>query len=140
MIPHRSPFGLIQEDLWPSEWLVLVSCIMLNMTNRKQVEQVLPEFMERWPGPEEFLDADFMDVERLLHPLGLAERRTTILKRMTERYLEGDWDDARDLPGIGIYGGAAWDIFCRGIIPDECPKDGALTLYWEWAKERSHGR
>jgi adenine-specific DNA glycosylase len=91
---------------------------MLNMTNRKQVEQVLPEFMERWPTPEQFMKAEFMDVGELCVSLGFARRRTVALKKMTERYLTVDWDDARELHGIGAYGGAAWDIFCQGKHDD----------------------
>lgn len=138
-VPPRSPFGLIQEDLWPNEWMILVSCILLNLTNRKQVEQVLPEFMERWSTPEQFMEADYTDVAELIAPLGFLRRRTVCLKKMTERYLEGEWEDSRDLPGIGAYGGASHDIFCRGIIPSKCPKDGALTLYWNWWRNR-YGR
>jgi len=45
-IPPRSGYGLIQEDLWPDEWKILVSCMMLNYTSRKQVEKILPSFFK----------------------------------------------------------------------------------------------
>lgn len=136
MAPLRSPFGLIQEDLWPHEWLILVSCIMLNMTNRRQVEKIFPEFVARWPSAHDFLPAGCDEVCELIGPLGLAQRRTTTIKKMTAHYLTKSWSDAQELPGIGEYGGTAWKIFCMGDVPEECPKDGALALYWRWWHER----
>lgn len=46
MFMPRSPeHPLIQEDLLHNEWMILVVCMMLNQTQRKQVEKVLPKFM-----------------------------------------------------------------------------------------------
>lgn len=134
MIPPRSPFGLIQEDLWPNAWLILVAGMMLNCTSRKQVERVLPEFRRRWPTPQAFMKADVIDVADLCRPLGFANRRTVNLKKMTERYLAGPWQHARELPGVGEYGARAWEIFCLGSLGDEAPKDHALVRYFEWRK------
>ena len=133
MIPPRSPYGLIQEDLWPNEWLVLVSCIMLNCTTRKQVESVLPTFMERWPEPADLLrkQQGLVDVIR---PLGFANRRADALVKMTRHYLTGPWKHARELPGIGVYGARCWEMLCRNIIGDEPPKDHALVRYYHWMK------
>ena len=135
-VPPRSPYSLIQEDLWPSEWAILVSCMMLNCTSRKQVEKVLPEFLRRWPNARQFTTAPVAEVVELCRPLGFANRRTVNLKKMTEAYLAGGWQHARELPGIGEYGAAAWEIFCRGTLPEEAPKDHALVLYYHWLKER----
>lgn len=132
--PPRSPFGLIQEDLWPDEYAILVSCMMLNCTSRKQVEKVLPEFLRRWPTPVALLEADRTEVESLTRPLGFAVRRTDNLLKMSTHYLTQPWTHARELPGVGTYGARAWEVFCRGIIGDEPPKDHALTRYWEWRK------
>jgi methyl-CpG-binding domain protein 4 len=137
MIPPRSPFSLIQEDLWPDEWMILVSCMLLNQTTRKQMEKVLPSFKRRWPTPQKFLEADLSDVGNLIGCLGFARRRTVNLVKMTQAYVSGEWTHARELPGIGDYGGAAWEIFCKGKLPDECPKDGALMKYWHWRKKHS---
>jgi methyl-CpG-binding domain protein 4 len=131
-IPPRSPYSLIQEDLWPDEYMILVSCVMLNCTSRKQVEKVLPEFRRRWPSPRLFKEAPNHEVVDLIRSLGFSSRRTLNLKKMTEAYLAGGWSHARELPGIGDYGAAAWEIFCRGVFSPEPPKDHALTQYWSW--------
>lgn len=132
MIPHRSPFSLIQEDLWPNEWLILVSCMLLNCTTRKQVEKILPQFIERWPTPEEFTKANAADVEELCRSLGFAKRRTKNLMQMTEYYLKRTWKHASELPGIGDYASRTWEIFCQGKLGTEAPKDHALVRYWNW--------
>jgi methyl-CpG-binding domain protein 4 len=134
-VPPRSPFGLIQEDLWNNEWLILVSCLLLNQTSRKQVERVLPEFINRWKTAESFLDtATDSEVASLCKPLGFSNRRTDLLFKMTRAFLTSEWTHAKELPGIGTYGARAWEIFCCGILGDEAPKDHALVKYFEWAK------
>ena len=130
--PPRSPFGLLQEDLWPDEWMILISCMMLNQTSRKQVERVLPEFRRLWPTPQAFINANPLAVADVCRSLGFATRRTDNMMKMTHLYLAGPWQHARDLPGIGEYGARSWEIFCQGIIGDEAPKDHALTDYWRW--------
>jgi methyl-CpG-binding domain protein 4 len=131
-IPPRSPYGLIQEDIFPDEWLILVSCVMLNQTSRKQVERVLPEFRRRWPTPDALLEAPINDVTEVLRPLGFCNRRTKNLYLLSGCFLAEPWQHARELPGIGEYGARAWEIFCRGEIGNTPPKDHALTDYWRW--------
>lgn len=56
------------------------------------------------------------------------------MQKMTRVYLTTDWQHAKELPGIGAYAAAAWEIFCDGTIPIEEPKDHALVLYYRWLK------
>ena len=130
--PPRSPFGLIQEDLWPNEWLILVSCVMLNQTSRKQVEGVWPTFVARWPTPQAFLLADPDEVRDVIRALGFANRRTDNLLKMTRQYVAGNWTHARELTGIGEYGAACHEIFCQGNVPVIPPNDHALKQYVVW--------
>ncbi len=136
MIPPRSPYGLLQEDVWPSQWLVLVSCMMLNCTTRRQVERVFPEFVRRWPCPGAFLAADVEEVGDLIRPLGFATRRSARLKAMSESFVGRTWSKASELPGVGAYGEACYEIFCKGNVPVSPPNDHALKLYVEWYNQR----
>lgn len=135
-IPPRSPYSLIQEDVWSAdpacEWLIIVVCVLLNCTSRKQVEKVLPEFRRRWPTPQAFMAAADDSVVELTRPLGFANRRSAALKKMTSAYIAGGWQHARDLPSVGVYAAAAWELFCAGIVSPEPPKDHALVLYHAW--------
>jgi methyl-CpG-binding domain protein 4 len=134
MIPFRSPYSLIQEDLFPDEWKCFVACLMLNCTTRKQVEKILPTFFGRWPNPKAFLQANKSNVERLISPLGFGKRRTQRLFEMTSKYAGGEWKHASELPGVGEYASRSWEIFFQNKLGDDLPNDGALALYWKWAK------
>lgn len=139
-IPPRSPYGLIQEDLWDGtsvgEWRILLACMFLNCTSRKQVERVLPQFIRRWPDPTTLLRASRDDVVNVCRPLGFANRRTDNIFKMTAAFQAGDWHHAHQLPGVGDYGARAWEIFCLGRLGDDPPNDHALVRYHRWAREK----
>lgn len=136
-IPPLSPYGLIQESLWPDEWKCLVACLMLNCTTRKQVEKVIPEFFLRWPSPAQFLSAKLEEITALISPLGFQNRRATRLLEMTDAYINRDWRHASELPGVGDYAARSWEMFFKNSLGKHPPADGALVLYWNWRKK--HG-
>lgn len=133
-VPELSPFGLIQEQLFPNEWLILVSCMLLNCTSRKQVQRIMPEFIRLWSTPEDFTHADKRVVQDVIRGLGFASRRSANLFKMTEAYLKREWKHASELSGIGQYAARAWEIFCKGDLGTEPPVDHALVKYWSWRK------
>ncbi len=135
MIPKRSPYGLIQEDLWPNEWLILIVCMMLNCTSRKQVEKVLPAFIEKWPSPMTFINASKEEVAILCKPLGFVNKRTKNMFDMTQKFLCRTWKDPRELPGVGEYVARSYEIFCIGKLGTTAPKDHALVRYWAWRQQ-----
>lgn len=132
-LPPRSPYSLIQEDLFPDEFAILVACMMLNCTSRKQVEKVLPSFLKRWPSAQDVAEADQVEMALAIKTLGFSTRRSVGLVKMAAAYVKKDWKHARELPGIGAYAGASWEIFCQGTLPIEAPRDHALTQYFHWA-------
>ena len=138
MIPQRSPFGLIQEDLWPDEWKCLVSCLMLNCTTRKQVEKVLPDFFAKWPNPQALLSATEEEVSESISTLGFQNRRTKRLFEMTGSYVQKNWTHVSELPGIGDYASRAWEIFFKNKLGNHPPVDGALVVYWKWRKKHGY--
>ena len=137
MIPQVSPYGLIQETLWPNEWKILVACMLLNCTTRKSMEKVVKPLFERYPDAASMENADPTEVAELIGCLGFRNRRSKSLIEMSKAYVKNEWTHASELPGIGEYAAAAWEIFIRGILPPEPPKDHALTAYYMWRKK--HG-
>lgn len=137
MIPPRSPYSLIQEDLWPDEWSILIACMLLNCTTRKQVEKVMPRLFAAYPTPQDMAAARPEDLSPIIARLGFGNRRACNLIRMSQHYLTSSWSHASELPGVGAYASAAWEIFIRGTLPPECPKDHALTKYYRWRKSRT---
>jgi methyl-CpG-binding domain protein 4 len=132
--PPVSPYGLIQETLWPDRWKILLSCMFLNCTSRKQVEKILPRFFDLWPTPKDLLASDRNVLVEVIKPLGFANRRAENIVKMSAAFSQGDWNDIKELPGIGEYAAAAYGIFCLGLLGSEPPKDGALVKYYNWRK------
>jgi methyl-CpG-binding domain protein 4 len=131
--PPLSPHSLIQEHLFPNEWLILVSCILLNCTSRKQVQKVIPFFVKELSSPESFIKYDPQIIKDIIKSLGFVNRRYDRLYFLATYIIANPtWNDPKELPGIGQYGADAWNMFCNDLIPETCPDDGSLTLYWKW--------
>lgn len=102
------------------------------------MEKVLPSLFRKYPDPVCMAAADFEELSQIIAPLGFRNRRAKNLIDMSKHFLRSNWVDPRDLPGIGEYGGAAWDIFVKNRLPEDAPKDGALRKYYNWRIK--HGR
>ena len=128
--PPKSPYTLLQEQIWQDPWKIFVCCIFCNLTKRLTAEPYFWEVLKRWPTPEKLAVADYEDLVTLIQPLGLSQRRAKALKNMSYEYIHKDWkDDATKLYGIGKYGSDAYRIFCKGEWREVEPKDGALINY-----------
>lgn len=122
-------FGLIQERYWPDEWKMLVCCLCLNLTTRRQMEPVVEQLFLRWPTARDLAAADPQDVSSMTVSLGMQHKRARTLIRFSQEYLQG-YDDVRDLHGVGKYAEDSHRIFALGLWRDVRPTDGALTKYW----------
>lgn len=136
--PLFSPFVLIQESIWPNEFLTLVSCVLLNCTSRKQVEKVFPQFIKEYNTAEKFLSEQESVIIELVAPLGFKNRRTKTLYNLAKDYTTKNWKDPLELTGIGEYGSRAWKIFIKNELGDIEPNDGALKVYWHWRHKQTN--
>lgn len=118
---------MVQEQV-SGTWQHFVGVIMLNQTGRKQVKQVLPEFIHRWPTADSLLAARFDDIIEVIKPLGMYNRRANMLLRMSQDWLNWDGQDATKLYGIGKYGSDSYEIFFNGRR-DVNPTDKELRRY-----------
>ncbi len=128
-------YGLIQEKYWPDGWKILVCCLCLNLTTRKQMEPVVEEMFKRWPTAAALSQADEEELQELIKPLGMWRRRTTTLKKMSYQYHAGQWVDVEELPGVGKYARDAYRIFILGEWKEVHPNDHALNEYHDFLKE-----
>ena len=134
--PPSSPYGLIQEELWEDPWKIFVACIFCNLTKRVQSEPYMRDFFKLYPTPETAAKANQNDIQKMIAPLGLSQRRSKALIMMSNDYLQKDWKDKPDvLYGIGKYGSDAYRIFCKGEWEEVIPKDGALVNYRTFLEE-----
>ena len=134
--PPRSPHGLLQESLWPDEWRVLVSCLLLNLTTRAQVDKVVDILFHKYPCPVSMTMAKESDLHSIIKSLGLANKRVKTLKRFSEEYITKKWETPKELYGCGKYADDAWRIFCRGDWKEVEPNDHALNDYHGFLKKR----
>jgi len=131
-IPPKSPYDLLQERFWPNEWKILVVCLLLNQTSRKQVEPMIADFFKRYPDPRSIIEASESSLVDILKPLGLVNRRIMILKKFSLQFLGKEWKTAKDLYGCGKYADDTWRIFCKGDWREVEPKDHALVFYHDF--------
>jgi methyl-CpG-binding domain protein 4 len=124
--PLRDDLMVQQQLPGPTQrdriWQHMVAVIMLNQTGRKPVKTVFPIFVDRWPGPVEFLHASDQEVRDVIWPLGMVNVRSERLRRMTEDFMTWDHQDATRLYGIGQYGSDSYEIFFKqnyGVQPTD---------------------
>ena len=101
---------LLQEIYQSDGWKMLTCCMLLNLTNRRQVDVIRDELFKRYPTPNDMMNADESELAQLLQPLGLYNRRAKSLKKMSEGYVKG-FKSVDELYGIGQYAKDSWEIF-----------------------------
>lgn len=141
----RSSAGLLEEIFAHDPWKLLLCTILLNRTQRAQVDHVLFEFLSRWPTPRHVADDASVDqVAQLLRPLGLHERRAQGIKKFSQQYIalvdtKNSVEDMEHLTkdeilGLfqcGEYSYDAYRIFVQRDTQVD-PKDKALQAYVEY--------
>jgi len=118
---------LLQEIYQPDGWKMLTCCMLLNLTNRKQVDTIRDELFKRYPTPKDMMNANQSELAELLKPLGLYNRRAKSLKKMSEGYVKG-FNSVDELYGIGQYAMDSWEIF-QNNNRNVNPTDKVLLAY-----------
>ena len=137
--PPKSPYNLIQEQFWDDPWKIFVACIFCNLTKRVQSEPYMRKFFNKFPNPKKASEACPKEIQKMIQPLGLSQRRSVALVKMSKEYLLKDWKETPEvLYGVGKYAADAYRIFCLGTWRSVKPKDGALVNYHEWLKSKEN--
>ena len=118
---------LLQEIYQPDGWKMLTCCMLLNLTNRKQVDTIRDELFSKYPTPKDMMNANQSELAELLKPLGLYNRRAKSLKKMSEGYVKG-FKSVDELYGIGQYAMDSWEIF-QNNNKNVNPTDKVLLAY-----------
>ena len=118
---------ILQEVYQDDGWKMLTCCMLLNLTNRKQVDTVRDELFSRYPTPQDMMNANQSELADLLKPLGLYNRRAKSLIKMSKGYVKG-FKDVSELYGIGQYANDSWEIFQNNNIKVN-PTDKVLLEY-----------
>lgn len=128
-----SPFIFKQELYKDDPWKMLVICMMLNQTSYKQVDNVKDIFFDKFASPQIFINSSDEEIINIIKPLGFYNRRCKLLKKFTLAWLNNNWKDIKELPGIGKYASDAYTIFIKENINVQV-EDKELKKYIEWAK------
>lgn len=128
-----SPYQLLQEIYYHNPWKSMVCCILLNRTKRQQVDRVRDVLFQTYRDALEMADANPADLAKILQPLGFQNKRANTLIKFSDDWVSKDWDDPKNLHGIGQYAADSYDIFYNNNL-DLNPKDGVLVKYIEWKK------
>ena len=127
-IAHRKIIRpLLQEIYQQDGWKMLTCCMLLNLTNRKQVDTIRDELFSKYPTPKDMMNANQSELANLLKPLGLYNRRAKSLKKMSEGYVKG-FKSVDELYGIGQYAVDSWEIF-QNNNKNVNPTDKVLLSY-----------
>ena len=118
---------LLQEIYQDDGWKMLTCCMLLNLTNRKQVDTIRDELFKKYPTPRDMMKAKHSDLANILKPLGLYNRRAKSLRKMSEGYV-GGFKSVDDLYGIGQYAKDSWEIFQNNNM-NVNPTDKVLQEY-----------
>ena len=118
---------MVQQQV-KSVWQHMVGVICLNLTDRKQVKQVLPKLFKKYDTPIKFIRGNSNTQMKMLKPLGMVNVRLKRLKQMSIDFLTWDYKDAKDLYGIGKYGDDSYRIFYKNETPKNV-QDKELKKY-----------
>ena len=135
-VPPKSPIGMLQEDLWPDEWKILVACILHNLTSRKQVDKVYKQLFSAYPDAQTMSRADVGKLKSIIKPLGMVNRRSKALVKFSQQYAQKKWTTPKELYGCGKYADDVWRVFIRGDWQRVEPNDHALNKYHDFLKTR----
>ena len=118
---------LLQEIYQSDGWKMLTCCMLLNLTNRRQVDGIRDELFNKYPTPKDMMNANHQELADILKPLGLYNRRATSLRLMSAGYLNG-FKSVDELYGIGKYAKDSWEIF-QNNNKNVKPTDKVLQEY-----------
>jgi len=101
---HKARSDIVFE----SPFQLLVGIVLSAQSTDRMANQLMPELLKRYPGPETLATADPADVERILRPIGFFRAKTRAVmaasRILLERYggtVPHTMAELLTLPGIG---------------------------------------
>lgn len=128
-MPATETRPLLQEILAHDPYRLLVGCVLLNVTTRRQADRVWPDLFCCYPTAAAMSRADPEELAALLRPLGCHRKRAETLRRLAHWVALRPPAGAEDVlryPGCGKYASDSWAIFREGRLDVE-PNDGVLV-------------
>ena len=118
---------LLQEIYQDDGWKMLVCCMLVNLTDRRQVDTIREKLFEKYKTPKDMMRAKHSELVDIIKPLGLYNIRANRLIKMSRGYVKG-FKSVDELYGIGRYAEDSWDIF-QNKNTNVKPTDKVLQEY-----------
>lgn len=107
---------------WRDPWELTVGTVLAAQCTDKKVNQVMPEFTRRWPGPKELALAETSEIEDVIRTLGLFRSKAKNLKAAAQM-VEDD------------FGGTVPDSMAKLVkLPGVARKTAAIVLWNAFGK------
>ena len=81
--------------------------------------------------------ASTIELYNIIQLCGLGNKRSVALIRMSREFLTKNWQEPRELFGLGEYANDSWRIFIKNEMIS--PKDKELRKYIEWKRDLQGG-
>ena len=117
-------------------WHVLVGCLLLNKTGRKQARAALRLLFELVPDPGDLDGVADAELVPILRSCGLVNRRIVALRNLTADWLEGK--PVHSIRHCGQYAWDSFDIFVDGLRIERRPDMDAEIGRYLSEMEQSH--
>lgn len=142
---------LLQLRFKEDPWRLLVGCILLNRTQRKQVDRVIDDLFSEYPTATAMECARTADVQEILRPLGLSAQRAHRLVEFSygwnalllevskqEGVMSRDEFLARlgRCAGVGKYALDSYRIFVFDEWREVAPEDKELVRWRRWRRRQ----
>jgi hypothetical protein len=138
------PYQPFKERMRHDPWRMMTGCVLANRTNWNAVAAPVHEAIhKRWPTVAKLWAANRFELQTMLVPVGMQERRAIGLKALAEKWLcrgqpEG-YAIVPTYPLLGPYAQDAWRIFIDGDVGFQ-PEDGRLKAFLSdrapWLQQR----
>lgn len=100
-----------------------------------QMYRVIWDLFRAIPTPQKALEAKTEDISRIIHSLGLFNKRAAMIQRFSKEFLYNDWKDVRELHGIG----KSVSHPCKHRCPFSLGALSICTLLLLWCKGNTTG-
>lgn len=92
-----------------NEWQLLIAILLSAQCTDKKVNAITPTLFEQYPSLKDLKEANFSELEKIIHPLGLSNNKAksiiNLAKELNEKYnniVPNKKEELIKLPGIGV--------------------------------------
>jgi methyl-CpG-binding domain protein 4 len=129
--PTRYDCKILQTGMQGDPWRVVLACMLLQQTTRRQAEKGLQNLLHEFPTPLALASGDLDLVAQCVRPCGLQNKRARMLMQFSYDFACYSDKSLTGCAGVGMYVCDAVRMFCLSDLRFNGSGDKALALYAE---------